>query len=426
MTGLLAHGLVQRANLPLPEWLFGWAAAVVLVVSFARSRSRGRARGSSRTLAAAASAGPRARLARRSRSCSARSASLLLVGDDRGRLRRPGRPAVELHAGLRPDHLLGRDGVRQRAVRRHLPRAEPVAAPRPGPSACAGDARTRRSSAGGRPRSACSSSPGSSWPPGWGEQPGAAGHRGGRLQRRSPGSGWRSTASRPGPAAARRSRSTSTSSRAWRSSRSAADEVGIRPPLGRPAVTRAPARNRRRSSCVMIGTVTFDGLSQGAIWSDISTSLFDTLGSTLPDTIGLLLGVGLVGRLLPARDGRRDDRRRRLRHRRTLARAFVHSLVPIAAVYVAAHYLTFLHLRGPGDPLHGLGPVRPGLGPVRLGRRTGSTTACCRRTRPGTSRSGWWSPGTSPRSCWRTTARLRSTVSPGMAVLLPDTGCSGS
>src|SRR4051794_24251965 len=35
MTGLFAHGLVVRANLPLPEWLFGWAAAVVLVVSFA-------------------------------------------------------------------------------------------------------------------------------------------------------------------------------------------------------------------------------------------------------------------------------------------------------------------------------------------------------------------------------------------------------
>src|SRR5690349_13093449 len=30
----LAHGLVQRADLPLPEWLFGWAAGVVLVVSF--------------------------------------------------------------------------------------------------------------------------------------------------------------------------------------------------------------------------------------------------------------------------------------------------------------------------------------------------------------------------------------------------------
>ena len=29
-----AHGLVQRSNLPIPEWLFGWAAAMVLVVSF--------------------------------------------------------------------------------------------------------------------------------------------------------------------------------------------------------------------------------------------------------------------------------------------------------------------------------------------------------------------------------------------------------
>ena len=30
-----AHGLVQRSNLPIPEWLFGWAAAIVLVASFA-------------------------------------------------------------------------------------------------------------------------------------------------------------------------------------------------------------------------------------------------------------------------------------------------------------------------------------------------------------------------------------------------------
>ena len=29
-----AHGIVQRTNLPIPEWLFGWAAALVLVVSF--------------------------------------------------------------------------------------------------------------------------------------------------------------------------------------------------------------------------------------------------------------------------------------------------------------------------------------------------------------------------------------------------------
>jgi hypothetical protein len=31
---LIAHGFVTRSDLPIPEWLFGWAAAVVLVVSF--------------------------------------------------------------------------------------------------------------------------------------------------------------------------------------------------------------------------------------------------------------------------------------------------------------------------------------------------------------------------------------------------------
>ena len=30
----LAHGIVGRSDLPIPEWLFGWAAVVVLVVSF--------------------------------------------------------------------------------------------------------------------------------------------------------------------------------------------------------------------------------------------------------------------------------------------------------------------------------------------------------------------------------------------------------
>lgn len=30
----LAHGLVVRADLPIPEWLFGWAATVVLIISF--------------------------------------------------------------------------------------------------------------------------------------------------------------------------------------------------------------------------------------------------------------------------------------------------------------------------------------------------------------------------------------------------------
>ncbi|HEV2776771.1 MAG TPA: fenitrothion hydrolase, partial [Solirubrobacteraceae bacterium] len=31
----LAHGIVGREDLPIPKWLFGWGAAVVLVASFA-------------------------------------------------------------------------------------------------------------------------------------------------------------------------------------------------------------------------------------------------------------------------------------------------------------------------------------------------------------------------------------------------------
>jgi hypothetical protein len=31
---VFAHGLVQRSTLPIPQWLFGWAAAAVLCVSF--------------------------------------------------------------------------------------------------------------------------------------------------------------------------------------------------------------------------------------------------------------------------------------------------------------------------------------------------------------------------------------------------------
>jgi hypothetical protein len=120
--------------------------------------------------------------------------------------------------------------------------------------------------------------------------------------------------------------------------------VGVRPPLaGLPPLERPPGTVA--VVVVMIGTVTFDGLSQGSIWTDISTSLFDTLGATLTNTIGLLVGVGLVGGFYllgiagaTTVGGGFDVR--------TLARAFVHSLVPIALVYVAAHYLTFLLFEG--------------------------------------------------------------------------------
>jgi hypothetical protein len=31
VTWVLAHGLVGRQDLPVPAWLFGWAAAVALI-----------------------------------------------------------------------------------------------------------------------------------------------------------------------------------------------------------------------------------------------------------------------------------------------------------------------------------------------------------------------------------------------------------
>jgi hypothetical protein len=104
----------------------------------------------------------------------------------------------------------------------------------------------------------------------------------------------------------------------------------------------------------MIGTVTFDGLSQGTLWRDLSVDITDTFTSIgfgadtatkLAATVGLLAGVALIaGFYRIGMEGARsvggDIAADRLRM------GFVHSLVPIAAVYVAAHYLTFLLFEG--------------------------------------------------------------------------------
>jgi hypothetical protein len=105
---------------------------------------------------------------------------------------------------------------------------------------------------------------------------------------------------------------------------------------------------------VMIGTVTFDGLSQGQLWKDMSASVVDWLdglgigaltASKIAATFGLLLGVGLVaGFYRLGIEGARSVGGGLSFTR--LENGFVHSLVPIAAVYVAAHYLTFLVFEG--------------------------------------------------------------------------------
>jgi hypothetical protein len=82
---------------------------------------------------------------------------------------------------------------------------------------------------------------------------------------------------------------------------------------------------------VMIGTVTFDGLSSGTLWLNVT----DSDDSVLVATLGIAFSIGLVSTFYAIGAGSAAGRR-----------AFVHSLVPIAMVYVAAHYLSYLAFEG--------------------------------------------------------------------------------
>jgi hypothetical protein len=120
-------------------------------------------------------------------------------------------------------------------------------------------------------------------------------------------------------------------------------DVGVRPPLS--GLTRLdPVPGTVAFVIVMIGTVTYDGLSQGQLWIDLTgDAALDE--PRLVGTVGLALGIALVGGfyalgIAGARSVGGDLSAARLR------RAFIHSLVPIAMVYVAAHYLTFLVFEG--------------------------------------------------------------------------------
>ena len=105
--------------------------------------------------------------------------------------------------------------------------------------------------------------------------------------------------------------------------------------------------------CVMIGTTSFDGFSLGGQWSPVAGRLQDAfvgLGASqavaleLAMTIGLLGGVALVAALYwLAIEGVRGVTGGRARE---LGGAFAHSLVPIALAYVIAHYFGLLSYQG--------------------------------------------------------------------------------
>jgi hypothetical protein len=129
--------------------------------------------------------------------------------------------------------------------------------------------------------------------------------------------------------------------------------LGVRPPLGGlPPLERPPGTVA--FVLTMIGTVTFDGLSQGPAWRSLSghlVDLFTSLGISdaaapkFASTVGLIVTVllimgfyrlGISG--MRSIGGKLDEAQ--------LRRAFIHTLVPIAGAYVAAHYFSFLVLEG--------------------------------------------------------------------------------
>lgn len=129
--------------------------------------------------------------------------------------------------------------------------------------------------------------------------------------------------------------------------------VGLRPPLSGLARLE-PAPGLVAVVMVMIGTVTFDGLSAGPTWLSATRgpigSLIDA-GLKPRYSVELVYALGMtaivlviIGFFFLAVTGARTaDPRYSVR---TLARRFAPSLVPIALAYAAAHYVSLLLFQG--------------------------------------------------------------------------------
>jgi hypothetical protein len=130
-------------------------------------------------------------------------------------------------------------------------------------------------------------------------------------------------------------------------------ELCLRPPLsGLPRLE--PLPGTVAVVCVLIGTTTFDGASNGALWVDLAPKLQDlfsglgfslTVASELAFTLGLAGAVAAVSGFyaLGIRGMRTVDPRR---NARDLGRAFAHTLAPIALAYALAHYFSLLVFQG--------------------------------------------------------------------------------
>src|ERR687898_430352 len=130
-------------------------------------------------------------------------------------------------------------------------------------------------------------------------------------------------------------------------------EVGLRRPLsGLPSLELLPGTVALLA--VMIGTVTFDGFSGKRPWNSVSPDIaqfFRDRGVSPEHALELTFLLGLIGGVLfvagfyglgvlGARSVGGGFSARRLAHE------FAHTLVPIALAYVAAHYFTLLLFQG--------------------------------------------------------------------------------
>ncbi len=106
--------------------------------------------------------------------------------------------------------------------------------------------------------------------------------------------------------------------------------------------------------CTSIGTTSFDGFGQGAAWSSLANTLqqpFINAGTTaataleLASTIGLIVAVALVSGLyrIGVMGMHSVDRKHPTNE---LSRQFVHTLAPIAVAYIVAHYFSLLAFQG--------------------------------------------------------------------------------
>jgi hypothetical protein len=130
-------------------------------------------------------------------------------------------------------------------------------------------------------------------------------------------------------------------------------EICLRRPLS--GLTDMPLRRGSVALiCTIIGTTTFDGLSNGGLWRQNELSLqspFNDLGFHQVPAIELTYSVGLVlctlliagiyrlGIIGVASIGNRYDTDE-------LTRTFAHTLVPVAFAYVLAHYFSLLLWQG--------------------------------------------------------------------------------